>query len=242
METEARAELARVASDGLDEFRASLWLASLTYLTDACAALGDEETAALVYAELAPFGGGNVMIGHVVACYGAADRYLGMLAATLGEWERAELHFERAMALNRRMGAARVAHTAYEYGRMLHRRGGAHRERGAALLGEAATLAARIGMPALLARVRGLSSPRPALPDGLRRERRRSSTSSPRACPTARSAGGCTSASTPPRTTSGASCARPAARTAPKPRPTPTGTGWPGRTVTGRIGRPCRST
>ena len=30
------------------------------------------------------------MIGHVVACYGAADRYLGMLAATLGEWDRAE--------------------------------------------------------------------------------------------------------------------------------------------------------
>ena len=108
METEARAELRASASDGLDEFRASLWLASLTYLTDACAALGDEETAALVYGELAPFGGGNVMIGHVVACYGAADRYLGMLAATLGEWERAELHFERAMALNRRMGAADV--------------------------------------------------------------------------------------------------------------------------------------
>jgi DNA-binding CsgD family transcriptional regulator/tetratricopeptide (TPR) repeat protein len=168
METEARAELARVASEGLDEFRASLWLASLTYLTDACAALGDEEAAALLYPELAPFEGGNAMIGHVVACYGAADRYLGMLAATLGEWERAELHFERATALNRRMGAATwLAHTAYEHGRMLLRRGGAHRERGAVLLGEAATLASRIGMPALLGRVRALSSLRPVLPDGL---------------------------------------------------------------------------
>ena len=38
MEAEARRELARVAADGLDAFRASLWLASLTYLTDACAA------------------------------------------------------------------------------------------------------------------------------------------------------------------------------------------------------------
>ena len=168
MEAEARAELARVSSEGLDQFRASLWLASLTYLTDACAALGDEQTAALLYPELAPFGGGNVTIGHVVACYGAADRYLGMLAATLGEWERAELHFERAMALNRRMGAVTwVAHTAYEHGRMLRHRGGSHRERGAALLGEAAALASRIGMPALLARVRALSSLRPALPDGL---------------------------------------------------------------------------
>ena len=41
METEARRELARVAADGLDPFRASLWLASLSYLTEACAALGE---------------------------------------------------------------------------------------------------------------------------------------------------------------------------------------------------------
>ena len=109
---------------GSTRFRESLWLASLTYLTDACAALGDEAMAALVYPELEPLAGANVMIGHLVACYGAADRYLGMLAATLGEWERAEAHFERAMELNRRMGAATwLAHTAYEYARLLLGRG-----------------------------------------------------------------------------------------------------------------------
>ena len=43
MEAEARRELARIAADGLDPFRESLWLTSLTYLTDACSALGDEE-------------------------------------------------------------------------------------------------------------------------------------------------------------------------------------------------------
>ena len=26
------------------------------------------------------------MVGQLVACYGSVDRYLGMLAATLGEW------------------------------------------------------------------------------------------------------------------------------------------------------------
>ena len=41
MEDEARAELSRIVEEGLDQFRESLWLASLTYLTDACAALGD---------------------------------------------------------------------------------------------------------------------------------------------------------------------------------------------------------
>lgn len=169
MEDEARRELAAVTADGLDAFRASLWLASLTYLTDACAAVGDEATAALLYPELQPHAGGNVLVGHAVACYGAADRYLGMLAATLGEWERAETHFERAMSLNRQMGALTwLAHTAYQYGRMLlaARR---DRDRAAQLLGEASGLAERIGMPALLARIGSLGAPRPVAgpPDGL---------------------------------------------------------------------------
>ena len=138
MEADARRELARVASEGLDEFRVSLWLAALTYLTDAAAALGDEATAALLYPELEPHAGTNTLIGHMVACYGAADRHLGMLAATLGEWERAESHFERAMELNRALGARTwIAHTAYEHGRMLLRRGRDGRDRAGELLGEA---------------------------------------------------------------------------------------------------------
>ena len=169
METEARRELERLASDGLDAFRASLWQAALTYLADACAALGDERMAALVYPELEPLAGGNVMIGHLVACYGAADRYLGMLAATLGEEERAEEHFERALELNRRMRAPTwVAHTAWQYGRLLAGRPGARR-RAEALFGEAGQLAARIGMESLSARLRGLGAGGAAggLPDEL---------------------------------------------------------------------------
>ena len=170
MEADARRELARVASEGLDEFRVSLWLAALTYLTDAAAALGDEATAALLYPELEPHAGTNTLIGHMVACYGAADRHLGMLATTLGEWERAESHFERAMELNRRLGAHTwIAHTAYEHGRMLLRRGRDGRDRAGELLGEADGLAEQIGMPALLARIRSLGAPRPVAgpPDGL---------------------------------------------------------------------------
>src|SRR4051812_324795 len=159
MEAEARRELARVVDEGLDPFRESLWLAALAYLTDACAALGDQATAAIVYPELEPLAGTNVMIGHLVACHGAADRYLGMLAATLGESDRAEEHFERAMELNRRMGAVTwLAHTAYEYGRLLLARGNGERDRADTLLGEAAELAERIGMPALLGRLRALGS------------------------------------------------------------------------------------
>jgi DNA-binding CsgD family transcriptional regulator/tetratricopeptide (TPR) repeat protein len=167
MDAEARRELSRLVADGLEPFRESLWLGSLAYMADAASALGDEVVAALVYPELEPLGGANVMIGHLVSCYGAADRYLGMLATTLGEWDRAEEHFERGMELNRSMGALTwLAHTAYEYARLALSRPQGDRSRADALLGEAAGLAERVGMPALLARIQGLGSVAP-LPDGL---------------------------------------------------------------------------
>jgi len=170
METEARRELARIASDGLEPYRQSLWLASLTYLTDACTALGDEAIAALVYPELAPLTGTNVMIGHLVACYGAADRYLGMLASTLGEWERAEEHFERAIELNRQMEAATwLAHTEYQYARMMLVARPDRHHRAAVLLEDAERLATGIGMATVGNRIRALAAPAaPAtLPDEL---------------------------------------------------------------------------
>jgi DNA-binding CsgD family transcriptional regulator/tetratricopeptide (TPR) repeat protein len=170
MEREAKRELSRLAAEGIDGYQASLWLATLTYLTDACAVLHDEAMAAIVYPELEPLAGSNVMIGHLVACYGAADRYLGMLAATLGETERATAHFERAMEQNRRMGASTwVAHTAYEYGRLQLGRGRGARDRAWALLGEAAGLAERIGMEGLLGKIRLLGVPASdgGLPAGL---------------------------------------------------------------------------
>jgi DNA-binding CsgD family transcriptional regulator len=168
MEDEARNGLARIRGRGLEQFRSSLWLAALTYLTDACAALGDAKMAAILYPELEPFAAGNVMIGHLVACYGAADRYLGMLAATLGEPGLAAGHFERAIDLNRAMGAHTwLAHSAHEYGRFLHGRG--ERERGDNLLAEATSLAERFGLRGLLDRAGApAGQPSPAeLPNGL---------------------------------------------------------------------------
>lgn len=170
MEEEAKRELSALAAEGIEGLRETLWLASLVYLTDASSALGHEEMAALVYPELERFAGANVSIGHMVACYGAADRYLGMLAATLGEGERAEECFERALEQNRAMGASTwVAHTAYEYGRLLRGRGAAAQTRADALLGESAALAKRIGMAGLLGRIRALGfAPTGAgLPDDL---------------------------------------------------------------------------
>ena len=170
MEAEARRELAEIIGEGLDRFRETLWLGSLTYITDACAPLGDQRAAALVYPELEPLANTNAMVGQLVACYGSVDRYLGMLATTLGEWERAEQHFERAMTQNRQMGTSTwIAHTAYEYARLLLARGDRDPRRPAALLSEADRLAHQIGLKALQGRIRALETPiaSASLPDEL---------------------------------------------------------------------------
>ena len=172
MEDEARRELRRILDEGLGSLRSSLWLASLVYLADACAALGDVETAEVLYPELAAYSGANVMVGHLVACYGAMDRYLGTTAAVLGDWELAEDHFHAALALNTRLGARTwLAHTAYAYARMLlARNGGDDRSHARGQLGLALGLARTIGLPALARRTAALGAdvePTPALPDGL---------------------------------------------------------------------------
>jgi DNA-binding CsgD family transcriptional regulator len=160
MEEAARRELERVRLEGLDPLRSGLWLASLIFLADACSGVGDRALAALLYPELAPLRGGNVVIGHGVACYGATDRFLGLLATTLGDYALAIEHFERALAVNRRMGAVTwTAHTLYVYGRTLRMRGGpGDGVQASELLSESAALASQVGMPALLDRARALGA------------------------------------------------------------------------------------
>ncbi len=160
MEDEARRELIRVRHEGLDQFQFGIWLGSLTYLADACALVGDEKLGEELYLELLPLAGKVVAIGHGVACYGAADRYLGLLAATIGDHQRAVVHYERAVAFNREMGATTwLAHSLYAYGRTLRMRGAASDATQASeLLSEAAMVAERIGMPVLLDRAHALGA------------------------------------------------------------------------------------
>jgi DNA-binding CsgD family transcriptional regulator/tetratricopeptide (TPR) repeat protein len=167
MDEQVREQLDRVQSTGLEPFRESLWLASLTYLADAASSVSHVGVASLVYQAMEPHAGTEVMIGHGVACYGAADRYLGMLAATLGEHDQAARHFERALEQNRRTGARTwLAHTAYQYARLLLER--ADTDAAQTLLADTIRLADAIAMPTLLERARALlSEPAPELPDGL---------------------------------------------------------------------------
>ncbi len=59
-----------------------------------------------------PHAGRNLVLGGGLVCCGSADRYLGLLCATMSRWTEAERHFEAALAMNLRIGAhAPLAHT-----------------------------------------------------------------------------------------------------------------------------------
>jgi tetratricopeptide (TPR) repeat protein len=143
----------------VDDFAAlprdALWAGCLAYLADVCAELGAADSAAVLYRLLRPYTGRQIVAGFLCVCYGAADHYLGRLAATLGEWPPAEKHFEAALVMNRRSEAwPWLAHTQQHYAAMLLARGGASdRERAGRLLADALATARRLGMPALAARV-----------------------------------------------------------------------------------------
>jgi DNA-binding CsgD family transcriptional regulator len=88
---EARAELKQLVTPGLARVpRDAIYLGAMTYLTDAVAIVGDRSAASMLYAALEPYRGTVVVVAHVIACYGAVDRYLGVLAET-----RHRVHAER---------------------------------------------------------------------------------------------------------------------------------------------------
>jgi tetratricopeptide (TPR) repeat protein len=159
---EARVEFEHLAQhDFTDLPRDGLWLTCITYLAEVCVFLQDTARAATLYRLLHPYAGRNVSVGGAVACYGAASRYLGMLATTMARWDEAEQHFQEAMAMNTRTGARPwLAHTQHDYAAMLLARGQPEdRVQAMTLLEEALATARELGMRALEARLTARLSP-----------------------------------------------------------------------------------
>jgi hypothetical protein len=89
-----------------------------------------------------------VVIGLAAVCQGAAGRYLGTLARTIGEPELARAHLEQALGLNRAMHAhVHLAHTQLDYARVLGAGGEAER-----LVAEAEETAPGLGLELVIAR------------------------------------------------------------------------------------------
>jgi tetratricopeptide (TPR) repeat protein len=141
------------ANEFMDIPRDGVWAASITFLVEVCASLGDTDRADVLYRLLSPYAGFAVVAE--VSCFGAASRYLGQLAATMRRWQEAEAHFDQALAMNARMGAKPwLARTQYHYAQMLLARcEPGDSERARMLLKEASTIAREFGMRSLEKRI-----------------------------------------------------------------------------------------
>ena len=102
---EPAARLLTHLRDRLDDYRAGAqWAGVLAFATEAAAKLDDTVAAAVLRPLLAEYAGTNLMAGANAAVFGSADRYLAQLDSVLGA-PSADQHFERALEMDRRMGA-----------------------------------------------------------------------------------------------------------------------------------------
>jgi hypothetical protein len=126
----------------------------MTALAETCAFLGDAPRAAELRDLLLPYAGRNVVIVEGWACFGSADRPLGLLATTMGLWNDAEAHFDAALDLNARLGALPwLARTQHAYALMLLTRHlSLDAERARELLWRALATARDLGMTTLAER------------------------------------------------------------------------------------------
>jgi DNA-binding NarL/FixJ family response regulator len=149
----ARDDFAVVPRDGV-------WAASIAYLAQVCAALGDAPRAAPLYQLLLPFAGCNLLAGTSIACVGAADMLLGLLAATRHDTAAAETHYRAAIAFNAAQGARPgLAHTRQHCAALLlERNQPGDRAEAAELLALAGEAAAALGMRTLVQRVAALQA------------------------------------------------------------------------------------
>jgi tetratricopeptide (TPR) repeat protein len=123
---------------------------SLAMVAAACGSIGARagDHAAHIYEYLRPYAGTAVVIrAPAAACVGPADQYLGLLATAMGDLALAEVHFEAALRLARRMRSAPfVAAAEVELARVLRQRRHGAEARVAVLLRHAEEAAVRMGL------------------------------------------------------------------------------------------------
>ena len=102
----ARELVDRLTRDDLAELRLDANWHAVLDLAEALAVLGDRERADRLYAHLTPYSGLHAVVARAVVWYGPVDHFLGLLALTAGDPERAEGHLVRALAESEAIGAA----------------------------------------------------------------------------------------------------------------------------------------
>ena len=134
------------------------WSVAIALLSEVCVRLGDRTRATQLYELLLPLRGRFVMLGLCVMNWGCASRYLGLLATSLQDFDRASLHFDEAISMNAAIGARPwIAHSKYNYAEcLLSLMPESGEERALRLLDDARGIASELGMTNLLRRIRQL--------------------------------------------------------------------------------------
>ena len=146
---EARELFERVADDDFADTGDNTNAMVLLYLAAILArGLGDARRAALLYEILHPYAARQLALPLTISCYGSAARPLGMLAAAMGDWARAETHFEAALTFDARLDAPPwLAQSQLEYALMLRDRAQpGDASRAAELVNAALAAFERVGM------------------------------------------------------------------------------------------------
>jgi tetratricopeptide (TPR) repeat protein/ABC-type lipoprotein export system ATPase subunit len=98
--------------------------ASLSFVAEVAVSLGDTEAAQAIYDLMLVYKDMTITAGVATVCFGAASRYLGMLAVALGDFKKAAEHFEHALEMNAASGSRPwLAHTQAEYANQLLKTG-----------------------------------------------------------------------------------------------------------------------
>ncbi|MEA2467908.1 MAG: eukaryotic-like serine/threonine-protein kinase, partial [Thermoleophilaceae bacterium] len=158
-EADARREFDLLAEDDFAIIpKDANWIASMALISEVAHYLNDVPRAAWLYDRLLPYAKRNIVVGGGWTCHGNAERFLGLLAHTLGRYEAADRHFRAGRIANASIGAhPLVAIGRYEHARLLlDRNAPGDRRRANDLLGQALETAYELGMRALTDRALAL--------------------------------------------------------------------------------------
>jgi DNA-binding SARP family transcriptional activator/tetratricopeptide (TPR) repeat protein len=148
-EPEARAEFEVLAEHRFEDIiRDGDWMTTVVLIAEVCAGLGDADRAAVLHEQLLPYAERNVVIGLAAVCLGSVSRFLGKLAATIGQAREAAEHFERALIADAQLRApVCLARTQLDYAAALGPGARAHE-----LVESATRTAEQLGLPSLARR------------------------------------------------------------------------------------------
>ncbi|MBA3653489.1 MAG: hypothetical protein H0W70_04775, partial [Actinobacteria bacterium] len=147
---DARRHFELIAADDFAMIHRDIaYVAALAMAAETATRLGDVERGGTLFTRLAPFSGLVVITGYGAQCFGAVDRYLGMLAVLDGRPDDADAYYRRAVALEEAMDAAPlVARTKTWWASLLVTLPD-RRDEGVALAAQARAMAASLGMAGL---------------------------------------------------------------------------------------------